>query len=384
MAHACSIKRLSPASQQAAYDHSPREDFAMNDHMSVHRKLNIAAAPLLAAGMLAAVITAAGAGSLGGPLELQDEGVFYVNGKTAMTSFGDAPATGAPSAGEITVDQMYVQYRIPKTISGPPVIMVHGSGHTGVTYETTPDGREGWATYFTRHGFPVYVVDHVGRGRSGFDPTVLNRAKEESNPALLPSVPLTTRERAYPNFLIGAKYPTPYPGQQFPVEAQDQYFAQLVPNTETTLAGGGANTVNALAALVDKIGPAVVMVHSQSGGYGLDLIRKRPDKVAAFIDIEGSCGPLSPDDVANAFRKVPTLMLFGDYTVGSTGPNGDERRDQCNASASAINAAGGTAKFMLLPDLGIKGNSHMLMMDKNNIQIADLVIGWLGQAGAKK
>jgi len=124
----------------------------------------------------------------------------------------------------------------------------------------------------------------------------------------------------------------------------------------------------------------VVMVHSQSGGYGLELIRQRADKVRAFIDIEGSCGPLSPDDVGNAFRRVPTLMVFGDYTEGSSGPNGDERRNTCNASAAAINAAGGTAKFMLLPALGIKGNSHMLMMDKNNIQIADLIIGWLGPA----
>ena len=338
------------------------------------------AMPLLAAGLCAGMITAAAAGSLGGPLELQDEGVFFVNGQVATTNNPDTPATAAATPGQITVDQMYVQYRIPKTVAGPPIIMVHGSGHTGVTYETTPDGREGWATYFARKGFPVYVVDHVGRGRSGFDPTAINRAKAESNASLLPSVPLTTRERAYPNFLIGAKYPTPYPGQQFPVEAQDQYFAQLVPNTETLLAGGGSNTVKALSALVDKIGPAVVMVHSQSGGYGLDLIRQRADKVRAFIDIEGSCGPLSSDDVAKSFRKVPTLMVFGDYTEGSTGPNGDERRNLCNQSASAINAAGGTAKFLYLPGLGIKGNSHMLMMDKNNLQIADLIIGWLGPA----
>ena len=126
---------------------------------------------------------AAAAGSLGGPLELQDEGVFYVNAQTTRTEFPDTPATGAATPGEITIDQMYVQYRIPKTIAGPPIIMVHGSGHTGVTYETTPDGREGWATYFARHGFPVYVVDHVGRGRSGFDPTAINRAKAQSNPA---------------------------------------------------------------------------------------------------------------------------------------------------------------------------------------------------------
>jgi pimeloyl-ACP methyl ester carboxylesterase len=350
--------------------------------MNVNPSLFTAGMPLLAAGVLAGLITGAAAGSLGGPLELQDEGVFFVNGQIATTEFPDSPATGAPAPGQITVDQMYVQYRIPRTVSGPPVVMVHGSGHTGVTYETTPDGREGWATYFARKNFPVYVVDHVGRGRSGFDPTPINRARKESNPGLLPSVPLTTRERAYPNFLIGPKYPTPYPGQQFPVEAQDQYFAQLVPNTETMLGGGGTNTVKALGALLDKIGPAVVMVHSQSGGYGLDLIRQHADKVRGFIDVEGSCGPLSPDDVSTSFRKVPTLIVFGDYTVGANGPNGDERRKMCNESVAAINGAGGTAKFLFLPGLGISGNSHMLMMDKNNIQIADLIINWLGETSA--
>jgi pimeloyl-ACP methyl ester carboxylesterase len=338
----------------------------------------------MAAAVLATTIAAASAGSLGGPLELQDEGSFFVGGQIAQTNFPDAPATGAATPGQIMINQMYVQYRIPKTVSGPPIIMVHGSGHTGVTYETTPDGREGWATYFARRNFPVYVVDHAGRGRSGFDPTPINRAKTESNPASLPSVPLTTRERAFPNFLIGAAYPTPYPGQQFPVDALDQYFSQLVPNTETTLAGGGANTVKALAALVDKIGPAIVMVHSQSGNYGLELIRMRADKVRAFIDVEGGCGPLSADEVAKSFRKVPTLMVFGDYTEGASGPNGDERRNTCIQTVGAIKAAGGSAKFLLLPELGIKGNSHMLMMDKNNIQIADMIIGWLGEADAKK
>jgi pimeloyl-ACP methyl ester carboxylesterase len=356
----------------------------MQQPMKHNRGIHSLRAPLIAGTMLAAFATAAFAGSLGGSLELQDEGVFFVNGHVAHTDFGDAPATGTPSAGQITVDQMYVQYRIPKTIAGLPVIMVHGSGHTGVTYETTPDGREGWATYFTRHNFPVYVVDHAGRGRSGFDPTVLNRAKQQGNTAQIPSIPLTTRERAYPNFLIGAKYPTPYPGQRFPVAAQDQYFAQLVPNTETTLEGGGANTVKALSALVDRTGPAVVIVHSQSGGYGLDLVRARPDKVAALVVVEGSCGPLSPDDVAHAFHKVPLMMVFGDYTVGATGPNGDERRKQCFATADALNASGGTGKFLMLPDLGIKGNSHMMMMDDNNLQIADLIIDWIGHATAKK
>src|SRR5262249_1358905 len=147
----------------------------------------IAAAALLLTG------GSAMAGSLGGPLGVQDEGGFFVNGQPPPATHPGTPVGGPPpprprtrhpqngqnripQPGTITVSQMYVQYRIPKTVSGPAIVMVHGSGHTGATYETTPDGREGWATYFARKGFPVYVVDHSGRGRSGFNPTAINRA----------------------------------------------------------------------------------------------------------------------------------------------------------------------------------------------------------------
>src|SRR2546421_11932439 len=121
------------------------------------------------------------AGSLGGPLELADEGSFFVNARTTTSSHPGTPAVGPSVPGTITTGQMYVQYRIPKTVSGPPIVMVHGSGHTGATYETTPDGREGWATYFARKGYPVYVIDHSVRGRSAFHPTVINRARATWN-----------------------------------------------------------------------------------------------------------------------------------------------------------------------------------------------------------
>src|SRR5215467_13709323 len=212
-------------------------------------------------------VSAATAASLGGPMELQDEGSFFIGGQVARSSH-PSNAVGF-AAGQIMTNQMYVHYRIPKTINAPPIVMVHGSGHTGVTYETTPDGREGWATYFLRKGFPVYVVDHSGRGRSGFDPTPVNLVREQpgANPASLPTLFLATQERAWLNFRLGPSYGVPFAGLQFPVEAMEQYTAQLVPNTETTLAGVGANTVEGLVALLDKIGPAVVMVHSQSGVY---------------------------------------------------------------------------------------------------------------------
>jgi pimeloyl-ACP methyl ester carboxylesterase len=261
---------------------------------------------------------------------------------------------------------------------------VHGSGHTGATYETTPDGREGWSTYFARKGFPVYVVDHSGRGRSGFDPTVFNRAKADGKADALPNIQIAPRERAWYFFRIGASYPTPFPGSQFPVEAFDQYTAQLVPNTETTLPGAGENTVKALAALLDRIGPAVVMVHSQSGAYGMDLVRARAAKMLGFVNIEGNCAPVTADEVSKTFSKVPLLSVWGDNSKGAPGPNGDERRNGCAATVDAVKTAGGRARLLLLPEAGHKGNSHMLMMDKNNIAIADLIIGWLGESVATR
>ena len=289
---------------------------------------NVRALALSPAVVLATIATAA-AGSLGGLLELQDFGSFFIGGHTVTSShLGTGPAGPTPP-GEIMTGQMYVQYLVPRTIRGPAVIMVPGSGHTGATYETTPDGREGWATYFARHNFPVFIVDHVGRARSSFDPSPINRAKAESSAAALPEFPLATRERAWSFFRVGSSYPTPHPGTQFPVEALDQYFSQLVPNTESTLPGGGANTVAALKALLDRVGPAVVIVHSQSGAYGMDLVRQHSDNVAAFVNVEGNCVPASADEITKTFSKVPMLSVWGDFSEGAPGPNGDTRRNGC-------------------------------------------------------
>jgi len=318
--------------------------------------------------------------SLGGPLRLRDEGSFFVNGRVITSEWPNVPNTGMDAPGHTTVEQMYVQYRIPETANGlPPLLMVHGSNHTGATWETTPDGREGWATWFVRQGHPVYVVDHSGRGRSGFNPTPVNAVRDGgADPKTLPTLFLGPIDRAWSNFRFGPAYPKPFPNVQFPLEALEQYLAQLVPNSETTLAGGGANTVNALAALVDKIGPAVVMVHSQSGVYGLDVVRKRPNLVRALISVEGGCETVTPADIASPFVKVPFVSVWGDNSVGAAGANGDKRRNGCAQAVNMIKGGGGRATFLLLPEAGIPGNSHMLMMDKNNLQIAELLRKWIG------
>ncbi len=319
--------------------------------------------------------------TLGGKLELADEGSFFVNGKSKRSEYpGASAATGPAAPGNIIVNQMYVHFRIPAAAKGVPLVLVHGSNHTGMTYETTPDGREGWATWFVRQGHPVYVVDHSGRGRSGFDPTPVNAVRDGGgDPKAMPTLFLGTLDRAWWNFRFGPEYPKPFPNLQFPLEALDQYLAQLVPNSETTLAGVGTNTIDALAALLDKIGPAVVMVHSQSGVYGLELVRQRPNLVRALVSVEGGCETFTRDDAGKAFAKVPFVSVWGDNSVGAAGVNGDKRRNGCLEATKLINGASGQATFLLLPDAGVAGNSHMMMMDKNNLQVADLIRKWIGE-----
>ena len=91
-----------------------------------------------------------------GPLVLKSASYFYVGGKI------DTKAKGSPIVGH-----MYVEYMIPQQLRSPyPIVMVHGGNQTGTNFTGTPDGREGWAQYFVRRGYAVYMVDQVARGRS--------------------------------------------------------------------------------------------------------------------------------------------------------------------------------------------------------------------------
>ena len=116
------------------------------------------------------------------PLVIEDQGSFFIGGVPKVTNYATLPAANATNTpltpNQITIGQMYVQFQIParKKPRTPPVIMVHGSTHTAACLESTPDGREGWAPYFVRQGISTYVVDQAGRGRSGFDESVIHEA----------------------------------------------------------------------------------------------------------------------------------------------------------------------------------------------------------------
>ncbi|PYR97248.1 MAG: hypothetical protein DMG12_24550, partial [Acidobacteria bacterium] len=122
------------------------------------------------------------------PLVIEDQGSFFIGGVPKVTRYATTPPPGSPNPttgnpDQIMIGQMYVQFQIPdrKKNNAPPVIMVHGSSHTGACLESTPDGREGWEPYFVRRGISTYVVDQSGRGRSGFDESVIHEGEAMIN-----------------------------------------------------------------------------------------------------------------------------------------------------------------------------------------------------------
>lgn len=332
---------------------------------------------------LSALAAAALAGCAQAPIALKDMGSFHVGGREAVISGkpvrevvftpGGVPAKVDPN-GVYQVESMYVQYFIPQEQRGAlPLLMWHGGGLTGVTYETTPDGREGWLNYFIKKGWAVYNSDAVERGRSGWAmyPDIF-----KGEPVFL------TKENPFERFRIGAgagSYSTDpakrkmLPGNQFPVEAYENFVKQNVPRWTTT----DDAIIAAYTALVDKVCPCVVLVHSQSGLFGFRVAQARPDKVKALIAVE----PANGGDIKQAARlkDTPILTIYGDYIER------DARWPKIKAIGvnflNAVRAAGGKPDIVDLPQIGIKGNSHMIMMDKNNQEVAAVIQSWLEKQG---
>ena len=385
------------------------------------------------------------------PLVIEDQGSFFIGGVQKVTNYATVPGpnqTAAPS--QITIGQMYVQFEIPqsKKTRMPPVIMVHGSSHTAACLESTPDGREGWYPYFVRKGISVYLVDQAGRGRSGFDESVLNEAA--ATKALIPGFARISDNGAWTNWfghlipagstiLTGKLIRHGDPGDPpdddalhtddyrpaYPLAAVDErivarsgaigpapsgpnddyaleYYKQLVPNSEITLPGSTCPTCDPkeippastwtpqdLALLVEKLGGAIVVTHSQSGimGHHMTRILKEHghlDLLKGLITIEGSCSLPNSGLQAEDFDNIPYLALKGDYTATSP---------VCQTSVDAINArraaghGSSKADYIKLDELGnpvFKGTTHMMMLGTNNLEVADVILNWVDDNLVKK
>lgn len=312
------------------------------------------------------------------PIALRDMGSFHVGGRIAELSglpvqdivrVPGGPTSKLDPNGRYPVEQMYVQYFLVQNRKGKwPLLMWHGGGLTGVTYETTPDGREGWRDMFIRKGWDVYISDAVERGRSSFaSPDIW-----KSQPVFLTQTDPWERFRIGPgagSFDADPAKRKLLPGNQFPIEAFDAFTKQIVPRWLST----DDAVLAAYVALIDKVCPCVLLTHSQGGVFGFKAAEARPDKIKGIVSVEAaSAGNL---DKAPLLKSIPILGVFGDYIEQDSRWVAYRKSDF--AYFDAIKAAGGSVDLIDLPKIGITGNSHMMMMDKNNREIAEQISKWL-------
>jgi pimeloyl-ACP methyl ester carboxylesterase len=250
------------------------------------------------------------------------------------------------------------------------MLMMHGGGLTGVTWETKPDGKPGWQMYFLRAGYDVYVADAVERGRASWS----------RYPEIYASEPVfRAKKEAWELFRIGPansyatdpKERVAHRGTQFPVEAFDQFAKQGVPRWATN----DATTQAAYNALVQKICPCVILAHSQGGNFAFNAALASPEKVKAIVAVEPLAAP-NPNIVdVGKLRGTPQLFVWGDYL--------DQPElwkkifPAVELYRAGLLAAGGTADLVELPKRGMRGNSHMMMMDRNSDEIAEGIQRWL-------
>jgi pimeloyl-ACP methyl ester carboxylesterase len=320
------------------------------------------------------------------PLSLKAMGSFAVGGDIVVTDAATSTPGGAFGAGSndghVAVNQMYVQHYVPTNSDRHiPVVLIHGGTLSGSSYETTPDGRMGWVEYFLREDRAVYLPDQASRGRSGFDVAVINRVKMGLQPvSTLPSMFVFTQEQGWKTFRFGPERGVTFPGLKYPVSAADELSKQTIPDLNGMLPSPNP-TYAALATLAKDVKGAILIGHSESGLFPQQAALSDPKGIKGLVSLEpGACtGAIPTAAEVKKLAKIPTLIVFGDFIdqAGSTFPNWPAALAGCQTYVQTINKAGGKATLVQLPKIGIKGNSHMLMQDKNNLEVADLILSWI-------
>lgn len=319
------------------------------------------------------------------PIVLEDQGSFMAGGKVITAANGDT----------FHGDHAYVQYQIPPNARRLPLVMWHGGGQFSKTWESTPDGRDGYQNIFLRRGFATYIFDQPRRGRSGRAtvPGTINAGTPNES-------------GIWGNFRLGP-WPNFFPNVQFPRDAKslDQFYRQQTPDTAPSSSPEDRPVVvDGAAAVFEKVGPAILLTHSASGRLGwLTALKSKNVKAiicyetGSYVFPEGELPPVvAPHEVISQplseFKKltrIPIQVVFGDNipTAPSTPANYDQWRTaftQAKLFVAAINRHGGDAELLHLPTIGIRGNTHFPFSDLNNIKIADQLSLFLKRKGLDK
>jgi pimeloyl-ACP methyl ester carboxylesterase len=316
----------------------------------------------------------------------------------AMGSFTFGGRVYAEENGEtFHGDHGYAQYYIPADTRNYPLVMWHGIGQSGKTWESTPDGREGYMSILPRRDWSIYIIDQPGRGRAGRSRIPFPDASQLST---------TARESGMWNaFRLGIWRPPDqaefFDELQFPRDPDsiDQFFRWQTPDSgapSTEYVNYSDYMVETVVDLFEQIGPGILITHSASGGLGWSAGMIAPELVKAIVayepgtcifpeDIDRSDGP-SDGDVTAAWRwtvpfgefekltRIPIFIVYGDNIQASDDFTIDfwwQSLEQARLFVDTVNRLGGDAELMVLPEIGIHGNTHFPFSDLNNIEIAD-------------
>lgn len=319
-------------------------------------------------------------------IEIRELGNFYVSGHEVCLHdlpqkeflCQDGTVQSLSLNGQFEAGQMYVQYvSLVHPKARYPLLMWHGGGLTGVTWGSTPDGREGWQSLFLRYGHDVYVSDSVERGRSGWAmyPEIYRTHPE-----------FTTKEVCWSNFRMGPHFDEvpaareAYRDTQFPVEFYDEFCKQIVPRWRSM----DDWAQEAYNRLVDRFDDGcVIMAHSQGANFAIPAALAHPDKVKALILLEPARTPDLVTTDFSAIRHIPQLILWGDFI------NVPELCAWTKAAYYQIypeyfrimKELGAPVEWLDLPHEGIRGNTHLMMMDRNSHQVAERVQRWISRQG---
>lgn len=330
-----------------------------------------------------------------GLLTIQQQGSFLVGG-TTISEPGKFDLANAlkPQGQTLHGDHAYVFYQIPPKAHTYPLVFLHGAAESKKTWESTPDGREGFQTIFLRRGYGVYLLDQPRRGEAG------------KGTVATTITPTPDEQFWFTQFRLG-NYPDYFAGSQFPKDTAslEQFFRQMTPNTGAFDAGVVSN---ACSSLFNRIGAGILITHSQGGGAGWFTAIKN-ENVKAVIAYEpfssfvfptgelpkpiqstGLFGELKgveiPTEDFAKLTRIPIIVYYGDNIADQ--PTSVWNKDHWRAGlemarvwAATINKHGGNAKVVHLPELGIKGNTHFAFSDLNNLEIADLMAEFLKENG---
>ncbi len=344
-----------------------------------------------------------GAGDNGdgqGPLVIARRGSFFAGG-TVLQSPGvfDPYITGGPGQ-TLHGDHVYSQFEVPVRSRRLPLVMWHGGGQSGKTWESTTDGREGYQSIFLRRGFSVHIFDEPRRGRAGNSTVGITLTPTPGDQDLF----MAWRLGVWPNFYPDSKFPQASIGIGSP--ALNQFFRQMTVDTgPEDVTGTPGPIVAGAAALFAEIGPGVLLTHSASGIFGWLTATQSPNVSAIYayeptdyvfpstelpapVGTGGSQITPRPVPLSEflALTRIPIRIQYSDHIPATSSPylrvqSWVNRVAVGKLMVAAINKHGGNASILHLPDLGIHGNTHFSFADVNNIQIADILSSWLSQHG---